>query len=63
MLTAAWSGPETVWDGSSSSEAVRLGCEAVMKGAGASGGVAAVAVVGRRCSSGGRCDVGLGAPS
>ena len=44
MLTVAWSGPETVWYGSSSSEAVHLGCEAVMEGAGASGGVAAVAL-------------------
>ena len=44
MLTAAWSGPETVWYGSSSSKAVHLECEAVMEGAGASGGVAAVAL-------------------
>jgi hypothetical protein len=44
MLTAAWSGLETVWYGPSSSEAVHLGCEAVMEGAGASGGVAAVAL-------------------
>jgi hypothetical protein len=44
MLTAAWSGLETVWYGSSSSEAVHLGCEAVMEGAGASGSVAAVAL-------------------